>query len=199
MLIDIKNLSAFYKNRLILDEINLKINEKNFICILGENGSGKSTLLKCICSLKKYSGTIVKKPYLRMSYLPQDNILIEDLSVKDNLKLFISDRNSLNNEVIDLFDLRVLFPVKVKNLSGGMKKKLSICCCLIDEVDLLILDEPFVSLDSKAIDLIINVLNEKKDQGMSLIYTTHLDSTLYIADKKYYLSNSQLEEIEWKN
>lgn len=197
MIMRVSNLSAKYGKNYVLDCINLSVDRYDSICILGENSSGKSTLLKCICKLKKYNGNIEYEKDLEIFYLPQDNILIEELSVRDNLKLFLDDtKNISENELILELGIDEIFHKKVKSLSGGFKRKIALCIAIIQENDLLILDEPFVSLDFKHRQIFLEKLNEKINMGCSLIYTTHLNDTESIANHKFYLSDKRLEELK---
>ncbi|EHL14542.1 ATP-binding cassette domain-containing protein [Peptoanaerobacter stomatis] len=195
MLIKISNLSVKYGTYEVLHSISLDVFEGQSICILGENSAGKSTLLKCICKLKKYMGTITYNNNINIFYLPQDNILIDELSVKDNLKLFLKNFKSLKNSaVLEEFAIDTIFDKKVKNLSGGTKRKISLCIALMEKSDLMVLDEPFSSLDEKSRNLFLEKLKEKINLGNALIYTTHLKDTLDIATRKFYLKNGILED-----
>ncbi|NWO25968.1 ATP-binding cassette domain-containing protein [Peptostreptococcaceae bacterium oral taxon 081] len=195
MLIKISNLSVKYGTYEVLHSISLDVFEGQSICILGENSAGKSTLLKCICKLKKYMGTITYKDNIDIFYLPQDNILIDELSVKDNLKLFLKNFKSLKNSaVLEEFAIDTIFDKKVKNLSGGTKRKISLCIALMEKSDLMVLDEPFSSLDEKSRNLFLEKLKEKINLGNALIYTTHLKDTLDIATRKFYLKDGILED-----
>ena len=195
MLIKISNLSVKYGTYEVLHSISLDVFEGQSICILGENSAGKSTLLKCICKLKKYMGTITYKDNIDIFYLPQDNILIDELSVKDNLKLFLKNFKSLKNSaVLEEFAIDTIFDKKVKNLSGGTKRKISLCIALMEKSDLMVLDEPFSSLDEKSRNLFLDKLKEKTNLGNTLIYTTHLKDTLDIATRKFYLKDGILED-----
>ncbi|MGP1488094.1 MAG: ATP-binding cassette domain-containing protein [Peptoanaerobacter stomatis] len=195
MLIKISNLSVKHGTYEVLHSISLDVFEGQSICILGENSAGKSTLLKCICKLKKYMGKITYKDNIDIFYLPQDNILIDELSVKDNLKLFLKDFKSLKNSaVLEEFAIDTIFDKKVKNLSGGTKRKISLCIALMEKSDLIVLDEPFSSLDEKSRNLFLDKLKEKINLGNTLIYTTHLKDTLDIATRKFYLKDGILED-----
>lgn len=197
MIIRISNLSAKYGKNYVLNNINLDIDKSQSICVLGENSSGKSTFLKCICKLKKYEGKIEYANNLKIFYLPQDSILIEELSVLDNMKLFLEDIKGVHNDEIVLeFGLDKIFNKKVKTLSGGVKRKVSLCIALMEENDILILDEPFVSLDNKHRQLFLSKLKNKVDLGQTVIYTTHLNDTITIASHKFYLLNGSLEELK---
>ncbi|WP_036730187.1 MULTISPECIES: ATP-binding cassette domain-containing protein [Peptoniphilus] len=194
MLMEISNLSASYGKNLILNSIYFTIEKGQSICILGENGCGKSTLLKSICGLKKYSGEIKYSDSLKIYYLPQDNVLIEDINVYDNIKLFLNNTSDIkNNKYIKLFEIDKIFKNKVSSLSGGTKKKVSLCLSLMEDNDLLILDEPFANLDSKNKSLFLDIFKTKKLNGLSILYTSHLNDMSAASDIKLYLKDGKLE------
>ena len=196
MYVSISNLSANYKKNVILKSVSLTVEEGQSICILGENATGKSTLLKCICKLKKYGGEITYKKDLKIFYLPQDNILLDELSVRDNLRLFIDKYDEkVDNDMRDEFSISDILNVKVKNCSGGTKRKISLFIALVQNYDLLILDEPFVGLDTDNRRMILQKLSEIVDNGASIIYTTHLSDAVDMAKQKFNLKNGILEVL----
>jgi hypothetical protein len=196
MYVSISNLSANYKKNVILKSISLTVEEGQSICILGENATGKSTLLKCICKLKKYGGEIKYKKDLKIFYLPQDNILLDELSVRDNLRLFIDKYDEkVDNDMRDEFSISDILNVKVKNCSGGTKRKISLFIALVQRYDLLVLDEPFVGLDADNRRMILQKLSEMVDNGASIIYTTHLSDAVDMAKQKFNLKNGILEVL----
>ena len=147
-IIEFENISLAYGNRLILDNINFKINEGQIFGMLGPNGVGKSTIFNLITGLIspqngkiKISGVDVTQypVYLRsrkfkIGYVPQYGGYFNDLSLLDNLKaiseIVIDDKNLRNDKIdylISKFELNNLKDIKAKFLSGGQKKKISNC------------------------------------------------------------------------
>ena len=186
-IISFENVSLSYGNRLILDNINFKINEGEIFGMLGPNGVGKSTIFNLITGLiKPDSGKIkinninvVDFPiYLRtkkfkVGYVPQYGGFFSDLTLYQNLKaiaeIVINDKNieeSKINELITKFELENLKNIKAKFLSGGQKKKLVIALSLLSDPSVLLLDECFAALDVLTIkmlqEIIVNLQNEKK-------------------------------------
>ncbi len=186
-IISFENVSLSYGNRLILDNINFKINEGEIFGMLGPNGVGKSTIFNLITGLiKPDSGKIkinntdvVNFPiYLRtkkfkVGYVPQHGGFFSDLTLYQNLKaiaeIVINEKNNEENkinELINKFELENLRNIKAKFLSGGQKKKLVIALSLLSDPSVLLLDECFAALDVLTIkmlqEIIVNLQNEKK-------------------------------------
>ena len=186
-IISFENVSLSYGNRLILDNINFKINEGEIFGMLGPNGVGKSTIFNLITGLiKPDSGKIkinnedvVNYPiYLRtkkfkVGYVPQYGGFFGDLTLYQNLKAIaesvINEKNreeSKINELIGRFELENLRDIKGKFLSGGQKKKLVIALSLLSDPNVLLLDECFAALDVLTIkmlqEIIVNLQREKK-------------------------------------
>ena len=186
-IISFENVSLSYGNRLILDNINFKINEGEIFGMLGPNGVGKSTIFNLITGLiKPDSGKIkinntnvVDFPiYLRtkkfkVGYVPQYGGFFSDLTLYQNLKaiaeIVINNKNieeTKINELITKFELENLKNIKAKFLSGGQKKKLVIALSLLSDPSVLLLDECFAALDVLTIkmlqEIIVNLQNEKK-------------------------------------
>ena len=186
-IIEFENVSLAYGNRLILDNINFKINEGQIFGMLGPNGVGKSTIFNLITGLiKPDSGKIkinntnvVDFPiYLRtkkfkVGYVPQYGGFFSDLTLYQNLKaiaeIVINNKNieeTKINELITKFELENLKNIKAKFLSGGQKKKLVIALSLLSDPSVLLLDECFAALDVLTIkmlqEIIVNLQNEKK-------------------------------------
>ena len=186
-IIEFNSVSLSYGNRLILDNLNFKINEGQIFGMLGPNGVGKSTIFNLITGLInprsgkiKISGTDVTNypVYLRtkkfnVGYVPQYGGFFNDLTLYDNLKaiseIVIDNKNyrlERINYLISKFELDNLKNIKAKFLSGGQKKKLVIALSLISEPKVLLLDECFAALDVLTIkmlqEIIVNLQSESK-------------------------------------
>ena len=186
-IINFENISLSYGNRLILDNINFKINEGQIFGMLGPNGVGKSTIFNLITGLiaPKYGKIKINNQdvtnysvYLRtkkfkVGYVPQYGGYFSDLTLHDNLKAIseiVIDKKDLRNERIDYllskFELENIKNVKTKFLSGGQKKKLVIALALLSEPKVLLLDEVFAALDVLTIkmlqEIIVNLQQENK-------------------------------------
>ena len=186
-IIEFKNISLSYGNRLILDNLSFKINEGQIFGMLGPNGVGKSTIFNLITGLINpdsgdinISGNNVTKypVYFRtkkfkLGYVPQYGGFFNDLTLHDNLKAIseiVIEEKNLREKRIDFlltkFELNNLKDIKGKFLSGGQKKKLVIALSLLSEPKVLLLDECFAALDVLTIkmlqEIIVNLQSENK-------------------------------------
>jgi len=186
-IIEFENLSLSYGNRLILDNINFKINQTEIFGMLGPNGVGKSTIFNLITGLIKpnsgkikINGEIVNEYpiYLRtknfkIGFVPQYGGYFSDLTLFENLKsigeIVIENKILMNEKIeflISKFELENVRNIKAKFLSGGQKKKLVIAMALLGNPELLLLDECFAALDVMTIkmlqQIIVNLQSENK-------------------------------------
>ncbi len=157
-LITCKALGKAFGAQNLFKNINLAVNNGEKIGVIGPNGSGKSTLLKIICGLEEAdSGQVVRQKFVRISYLAQEDLFNVQKSVVANLLAALADEDldetAKYNRVQSLLS-RAEFPdadAPVANLSGGWRKRLSICRALLTAPDVLVLDEPTNHLDIEGI------------------------------------------------
>ena len=214
-IIEFNNISLSYGNRLILDNLNFKINEGQIFGMLGPNGVGKSTIFNLITGLinpnngkiKIMDQDVAKYPiYLRtkkfkVGYVPQYGGFFNDLTLYENLKAIseiVIDNKNYQSERIDYliskFELDNLKDIKAKFLSGGQKKKLVIALSLLSEPRVLLLDECFAALDVLTIkmlqEIIVNLQNENR---ITICICDHQarDLLAYV-DVAMILSNSKI-------
>ncbi len=200
-LIELKNLTLGYDRHIVLRNINMSIEENDFICIVGPNGSGKSTLVKGILGLiKPIKGKVIYNNLKQnfIGYMPQETkvdsnfpasvmeIVLSGTLNKFGLKCFYSQKEK--EEVLN--NLKILGIEKLKNksfcdLSGGQRQKVLLARSLCATSKLLILDEPSNNLDSKSkIDLYNTIVDLNKNHGITIIMITHdLDHKNLIGNK----------------
>ena len=172
-MIKLDKISFSYGKTQILNGISLDAENGKCVVIAGPNGSGKSTLLSVIAGARKASGGKVEISD-KIGYVPQGIALFEDLSVKENIRFFasvnkikIADLNKLP------FNLTPIANKKVSKLSVGMKKRVSIVCALVSDPDVIILDEPCAALDIIYRDELLELINELKSKGKTIVYVGH--------------------------
>jgi len=213
--IEFKNISLAYGNRLILDNINFKINEGQIFGMLGPNGVGKSTIFNLITGLispqngkiKIEGNDVAQYPiYLRskkfkVGYVPQYGGYFNDLTLIDNLKA-ISEivienkdlRNDKINYLVSKFELDNLKDIKAKFLSGGQKKKLVIALSLMSEPKVLLLDECFAALDVLTIKMLQEtIVNLQQESNITICICDHqARDLLACVDVAMILSNGKI-------
>lgn len=191
-LIEIKNVTKRYNDRLAVDNINLNIEEGEIYGLLGPNGAGKSTLISIICGLINadsgdvlVGGHSIKKAAVKakenIGLVPQDIALYENVSALDNLKFWgkmyglkgslLRDRIA---EVLEATGLEGRSKEKLSSYSGGMKRRLNIACAVMHHPRIIIMDEPTVGIDPQSRNHILEFTkNLNKNYGSTVIYTSH--------------------------
>ena len=169
---------------------------------LGANGCGKTTLLSILAGARKgKKGSILVdgKPFLRIipvAYVPQENPLVEELSVRDNHK---GDRKKMEKDLADgpaaILGISQMLKKTAGQLSGGMKKRLSIACSLALGSRYLIMDEPGAALDLECKEMIRRYLKDYVREGGAVLLTSHEMEELAVCSKLYVLSQSNLKEV----
>ena len=201
----IENIQKSYPKKTILKEITFSAQEGQCIGILGSNGSGKSTLLgilagilKADCGNFSYQGYDLMKQHKERSrllgYVPQSAPLLEELTGRDNLKLWYTPealQRELTQGVPDFLD------TPVHKMSGGMKKRLAIGCAVAHNPKILLLDEPSAALDLVCKTRISNYLEQYKRNGGIIILATHDLQELPLCNQLYILKNGVLTPFEY--
>ncbi len=197
----IENIKKRYKKN-ILNGVNLKVDKGKCVGILGSNGCGKTTLLGIMSGTLKYdSGKIFydgqlmenKKMFLKyVGYVPQENPLIEEVSARDNIRLwygFKYDESIIKSLGIDKF-----IDKKIYELSGGMKRRVSIAVALMGNPQILILDEPGAALDIYGKKEVISCIKRFADLGKTIIISTHDRDEIDICDELYVMEEGTLKK-----
>lgn len=179
--ISIRNLCKTYGNLTVYDNFNLEIEEGKVTCILGESGSGKTTLLNCIARLTDFSGEI---PELKCSYVFQSPRLVPNLTVYKNLSLVLNDSEKINAilQKVRLSEKANEYP---RNLSGGQAQRVGLARAFLAVSDIILLDEPFASLDLKLKTEMERLFFEirKADNRTALFVTHDIDEAINVADR----------------
>lgn len=197
-----KGLTKIYKDFIAVDGIDFEVYRGEAFGLLGPNGAGKSTTMKMINSTSRRSSgelEILGKdpakdgPEIRshLGVVPQQDNLDRELKVWENLwiygRYFGLSRRYLKQrieELIDFAQLREKRDVKVDALSGGMKRRLTIARGLVNEPEILMLDEPTTGLDPQARHVLWDRLFRLKEQGVTLVITTHyMDEAEQLCDR----------------
>ena len=181
-----------------IKDISFDLYEQEFLTIIGTSGCGKSTLLNILADLdKETSGNINKSENLKISYMLQDDALFPWLTVFDNAILGLKITKNLTNEninyvnnLLDKYGLSTFKNKYPKELSGGMKKKVSLVRALALKPDILLLDEAFSSLDYiSKLNVSNDVYNIIKNEKKSVIMITHdIGEAISLSDRVIVLS-----------
>ncbi len=142
----LRNICKRYDNKIVLQNVNLSFDDNEIVAVVGQSGVGKTTLLNIIAGLTTYEGEIVDCG--SVSYMLQDDVFVDNLSVLDNLRLFT--RKTKEEVLSFLSDLKLdgVANELPANLSGGMQRRISFLRALHFDAKILLLDEPFKSLDA---------------------------------------------------
>lgn len=189
-ILKIKNLRKSYGKLKAVDNISFKVNKGELFAFLGINGAGKSTTISMICgALEKDSGTILfcnkdidDFPINdKIGVVFQNSVLDQTLSVYDNLKFRAALYNITGNnfskrydELSKMFNLKEIEKQKVKNLSGGQRRRVDIARAIIHNPEFLILDEPTTGLDPSTRKNLWNIIRDLRiKRKMTVFLTTH--------------------------
>jgi len=190
-MIRLTNISKSYSKNQVLTDVNLEVNKGSIIGITGRNGCGKTTLISILAGVESPDSGSIECDSSNIGYVPQINPLIEDLSVKDNLKLWC-DTNENFSHFVDTYDFSDILKKKVSKLSGGMKRRLAISCAMVNSPDILLMDEPTASLDIVYKDLIHQVMRDFTAEGGTIVMISHEKDELSMCDRVYILEGGQI-------
>jgi branched-chain amino acid transport system ATP-binding protein len=209
--LELINLTSGYGSSTVVHGVSLEIAPAEILALIGKNGMGKSSLLKTILSfLPAWDGAVridgrdvtrlapFRKRALGLAYSPQEQALFQDLSVRDNLRLGLSDDRGFE---ASLSDISGWFPVltarlsqRAGTLSGGEQKMLIVARGLIAKPRLLLLDEVTEGLQPSVVDRLAEVLAAtRRDRGTAmLVVEQHLSFVLGIADRFAVLKRGEV-------
>ena len=183
-LLECKDLCKSFDNRVILDNVNIKIERGKIVGLLGKNGQGKTTLIKLINDLlTPTSGEVLingKKPSIEskkiISYLPERTYFDKSMKVSDIIKYFKEFYDNFNEKkaLKLLDDLELDKNLCLAKMSKGMQEKVELILVMSREADLYILDEPLGGVDPATRDYILDTILSNFKDGASVIISTHL-------------------------
>jgi ABC-2 type transport system ATP-binding protein len=191
-IVTIENVSLKYK-KTVLTDVTISAGKGDVIGLLGLNGSGKSTLLSAIAGLRRTSkGTI--KVGGKAGFVTQENALIDELTAMDNLKMWTPLSKAeilkeLTDTELSILKVNEFIDLKVKRMSGGMKKRLAIASVLLSKPDILLMDEPLAALDIPAKNDIINFIDSFRSKGGTVFIASHSEELFKHCSKIYLLKN----------
>ncbi|MDR1819100.1 MAG: ATP-binding cassette domain-containing protein [Methanobrevibacter sp.] len=211
-MIEILNATKKYRNKIVLNNISFKFENGNSYAIIGVNGSGKTQLMKAICGFTKLNkGEIYqdgKKIRDKYNFINDAGLLVDKVGYLDNLTLLdnLNKIRLINNvcssnklmALINYFNLDEYTNVKYHKLSLGNKKRALIIQALMDNPSILILDEPFDSLDEEGVVLLKEYLIKfmKNKKNILLISSHHTSDLIGICDYSIKLDKGRITCFE---
>ena len=210
-LISARGLTKTYGDFVAVDGIDFDVAKGESFGLLGPNGAGKSTTMRIIGATSvRTSGTLtilgkdpeVNGPQIRahLGVVPQQDNLDNELTVSENIyiygRYFGLSSSFINKKIPELLEFAQLEEkkdVKAQALSGGMKRRLTIARSLVSEPDILMLDEPTTGLDPQARHILWDRLFRLKEQGVTLIITTHyMDEAEQLCDRLVVMDKGKI-------
>ena len=170
-IIQVKDLSFSYGKKQIFSDVTFSLKKGCAAAVVGENGSGKSTLLACIAAAMHGTHGQINVSG-KTAYIPQETSLVEELSFNDNLKYFASLAHCKVPKTLP-FDADKYRKIKIKHMSGGMKKLCSICCAFVGDADIYLFDEPCAGLDKEHREKLTGYITDLVKRGKTVMYVGH--------------------------
>ncbi|RLD27840.1 MAG: LPS export ABC transporter ATP-binding protein [Bacteroidetes bacterium] len=208
MILRAENLVKKYKNRVVVNEVNVEVNQGEIVGLLGPNGAGKTTTFYMIVGLIKANKgeiylddkNITKEPMykraqLGVGYLPQEASVFRKLSVEDNIravlemtKLSKAEQSAKTESLLKEFGLEHVRKNRGDFLSGGERRRTEIARALAVDPKFILLDEPFAGVDPIAVEDIQEIVAQLKKRNIGILITDHnVTETLSITDRAYLL------------
>lgn len=185
-IIDIKNLSAGYNGRNVIDNVNLTLYKHEFLGIIGPNGGGKTTLLKVMIGLERPTGgTVTREKGLKIGYLPQYNAADKQfpISVRDTVMMGLNSElglwgrmtarhKNMLKTTMERFRLAELAERPLKALSGGQLQRVLMARAIVSSPDVIVLDEPHTYIDKQFEDE-FNCILEEERKRCAIVMVSH--------------------------
>ncbi len=197
-MIEIKNVTKKYGNNIALKDVSFTVNDGEIFAFIGHNGAGKTTLIKAIVGIHKFdegdiliNGKSIKLDPVsckkEMAFVPDNPELYEQMKAIDFIN-FICDIYEVPQDIREknikkyakLFEIENNLNDTIESFSHGMKQKIALISALAHDPKILIMDEPFVGLDPKAVFDVKEIMNEMIKEGKIVFFSTHI---LDVAEK----------------
>lgn len=202
-ILELKNVGKFYKDTFCIKNISFLMKEKEIISLLGPSGCGKTTILKLIGSIINYEeGKIIfYKNNFRIGYVPQHTSLLPNRTVYGNISLALEINKNIDNKKIlsvlektGMTEYKDLFP---HQLSGGMKQKVALARALVIEPTILLMDEPFSSIDEiTRWNYNFDLIDLLQKENISVLFVTHnIEESVLLSDRIFLISATKPTNI----
>ena len=210
MLLEVKDLNAYYGKSHVLHGVKLNIGKGEIVALLGRNGSGRSTTAKAIMGMVECQGSIswrgaeivgkqaFEVAHLGIGYVPENRDIFPKLTVEQNLLL--GQKGSGKGGRWSFGDMYKMFPrlkerqhTEAGVLSGGEQQMLTLCRTLMGDPDLIIIDEPTEGLAPKIVELVGEYLKQLKERGISvLLIEQKLTIAMAISDRALVMGHGSI-------
>jgi ABC-type multidrug transport system ATPase subunit len=195
-----RGLSKFFGSRVALDDVTFSLQQGEILALLGPNGSGKSTLLQSLAGILSPSeGSALlfgENPVeseavrARFGFMGHSSLLYADFSGQENLEFYarlygLADGPARAARWLEYFHLTNAARVAVRGYSQGMRQRLALVRAMLHEPELLLLDEPFAGLDEASSVLVAKLFKDLREQGRTVIVSTHQTGHLDAIAPKY--------------
>ncbi|MCL2378917.1 MAG: ABC transporter ATP-binding protein [Defluviitaleaceae bacterium] len=206
-MINVQGLTKKYGKHVANDNITLQLRAGELGVLLGPNGAGKSTLIKSICGLLRFTGSITVNGHINRSleakrvlgYAPEIAVPYPMLTVAEHMEFIARAYNmkvgweTRAEELMRRFEIDDKRNKLGKELSKGMKQKVSICCALLPDPKVIILDEPLSGLDPHGIRQLQRAIEDMRAAGKSVLVSTHMIDTVEAAwDVTFIMKNGKM-------
>lgn len=198
MLIRTKDLIKTFRDKTVIEHLNLEVEEGKLLAYIGTNGAGKSTTMKMLTGLlKPTSGEIELAADLKIGMVFQESVLDEELTVLDNLKsrqaFYRKQDKAWLEKLIQLTGLDAFLNQKYGTLSGGQRRRVDIVRALLNKPNLLFLDEPTTGLDIQTRRAIWEILHRlQREENLTIFLTTHYLEEAENADMAYIIDHGKV-------
>ncbi|HKM04794.1 MAG TPA: ABC transporter ATP-binding protein [Lachnospiraceae bacterium] len=214
-MLEVYGLSKRYGKILAVDNVDLNLSNGQIGILLGPNGAGKSTVIKSIAGLLRYDGEVLIQGLQAKSmeakrifaYVPEMPAMFDALTVREHLEYIrraygVDIKEEEIVFLLERFDLLDKQNKMGNELSKGMMQKVSICCALIINPQVILLDEPMVGLDPAAIKELKKIIMELKELNVTILISTHmlemvkdLWDVMYVMEKGKVLAHYKKDEV----
>lgn len=221
-----KGLTKVYRNRKVVDDVDIEVSQGEIVGLLGPNGAGKTTTFYMMVGLiPPNAGTVhlddqdltrtpmFKRARLGMGYLAQEPSVFRKLSVEDNVMAILetlglprAEEKSRLDELLGELGLQGLRRNKAYSLSGGERRRLEITRALVQRPKFMLLDEPFAGIDPIAVHDIQEIVRGLKGRGIGVVISDHnVEQTLEIVDRAYIMYEGRIRvsgtvsELVWND
>ena len=207
-MVRVQDLTKRFGKVTAVDHLTFDVEAGESVALWGENGAGKTTALRCLLGVIPFEGTVELGGYSStkegkaarhlMGFVPQEISFHDDMTVRETLIFYARLRKTTTETehsagLLQRLGLASYIDKEVRDLSGGMKQRLALMIALLSDPPLLILDEPTANLDVRAREGFLSLLNELKELGKTLIFSSHrLEEVAALAERVLVMEAGKL-------